>query len=235
MQEILKAIPPTPEIFFKFNYPINIYEILPHMSKSSDFQQAIEMLDLNFRGPEEPTRNEFAILLKRGVYRIFVLKKDDLPNGKTVAGVAAIVNWGMPQTHLAYHLEYVAITDACQGKGLGTLFMRGLINRFRKEVYSIEKGAKMLTLESEKRLMGFYSKLDFRVSPVTKPRVWEIEANGKMVPHEYFLMGAPLTDPDLTKKYLDNKDFVRPYRKQLKNKPKQILTHLRRKKSLCYR
>jgi len=195
------------------------------MAKSIDFQQALELLDLNFRGPDEPTCREFPILLKKGIFRIFVLKKDDLPDGKNVAGVAVTASWGLQNTT---HLEYIAITDACQGKGLGTLLMRGLMTRFRNEVATLDKGAKMLTLECEKKLLSFNSKLGFRLSPV-KPRIWQIETNGKQIPHEYFLLGSALTNPDVTSRFLDDKNFVRKYRKVLKNKPAQLLNQIRKK------
>jgi len=197
------------------------------MTKSSDFQQVLELFHKNFRGPDEPSLSEFPILLRRGIYRVFVLKKDDLSDGKNVAGVAITANWGISN---AVHLEYVAISDACQGKGLGTILMQTLITRFRNEVLNLDKGAKMLTLECEKKLINFYSRLGFRTSPA-KPRIWEIETNGKQIPHEYFLLGTTLSNIDIASRFLDNKNFVRPYRKILKNKSAQILNQLRKKSS----
>jgi len=156
---------------------------------------------------------------------VFILKKDDLPDGKSVAGVAFTASWGQ---NSAIHIEYVAISDACQGKGLGTILMRSLITRLQSEVKSMDNGPKMLTLECEKKLIGFYSRLGFKLSP-TAPRVWKIQSNGRQIPHKYFFLGAPLIPTtESISEYLDNDNFVLPYKNLLQNKPRDILRLIRK-------
>jgi len=195
------------------------------MIKTSDFKEALDLCEINFTGPDEPSREEFSLLLKKKIFRMFVMKKDDLPDGKTVAGVAVTAVWGQK---VAVHIEYVAITDACQGKGLGTILMRTLILRLQDEVKTLDKAPKMLTLECEKKLISFYSRLGFIVSPA-KPRVWKIESQGKAVPHEYFFLGTALTKSDPSVQYLDNVDFIQPYRNLLKNRSDDLLKLIRKK------
>jgi len=155
---------------------------------------------------------------------VFILKKDDLPDGKSVAGVAFIATWGQ---NSAIHIEYVAISDACQGKGLGTILLRSLILRLQNEVKSSANAPKMLTLECEKKLIGFYSRLGFKVSPTT-PRVWKIHSNGKQVPHQYFFLGTSLSKTESIADLLDNEHFCEPYKKLLKNKPRDVFRLLRK-------
>jgi len=194
------------------------------MFKSSDFKEALDLFEENFIGPEEPSRSEFPFLLKKKIYRVFILKKDDLPNGKSVAGVAFTANWGQSS---AIHVEYVAISDACQGKGLGTILMRSLILRLQNEVKSADNGPKMLTLECEKKLINFYSRLGFKLSP-TPPRVWKIESDGKVIPHQYYFLGTSLSKTASLSDYLDNDNFVQPYKNLLRNKPREIFRIIRK-------
>jgi ribosomal protein S18 acetylase RimI-like enzyme len=192
--------------------------------KSSDFKEALDLFEKNFVGPEEPHRSEFPLLVKKKIYRVFILKKDDLSNGKSVAGVAITATWGQ---NSAIHIEYVAISDACQGKGLGTILMRSLILHLQNEVKSLDNGPKMLTLECEQKLIGFYSRLGFKLSP-TSPRIWKIQENGKQVPHKYFFLGTSLSKTESIADFLDNDNFVRPYKSLLQNKPRDVLKLLRK-------
>jgi GNAT superfamily N-acetyltransferase len=194
------------------------------MLKSPDFKEALDLFEKNFIGPEEPSRSEFPILLKKKIYRVFILKKDDLPDGKSVAGIVFTATWGQSS---AIHVEYVAISEACQGKGLGTILMRSLILRLQNEVKSADNGPKMLTLECEKKLISFYSRLGFKLSP-SPPRIWEIESDGKAIPHQYFFLGAPLSKTAPPSDCLDNDNFVQPYKKLLRNKPREILRIIRK-------
>jgi len=211
----------NPEFFFNLtlNLNVQVHEILPHMTNSPDFKEALDLFEKNFVGPDEPTRSEFPLLLKKKIYRVFILKKDDLPDGKSVAGVAVTATYGQKS---AIHIEYVAISDACQGKGLGTILMRSLIMRLQNEFKSVDNGPKLLTLECEKKLIGFYSRLGFQLSP-TPPRVFKILSNGKQVPHNYFFLGAPLTPAESIADYLDNDNFVLPYKNLLLNKSRDVL------------
>lgn len=177
----------SPERFFiKLSLGVQIYEILPHMTRTKDLKDALDLCEVNFTGPNEPTRSEIIKLIKLRLFRVFVLKKDDLPKGKAVAGVAVTATWGQ---NSAVHLEYIAITNDCQGKGLGTILMRSLISRYKFEVTNLDKPPKMLTLECETKLISFYTRLGFKLS-LAKPNVWALNENGKEISHEYYLMGA---------------------------------------------
>jgi len=217
----------NPERFFiKLSLGVHIYEILPHMTHTSDLKDALDLCEVNFTGPNEPSRSEIIKLIKMRMFRVFVLKKDDLPKGKAVAGVAVTATWGQ---NSAVHLEYIAITNACQGKGLGTILMRSLISRYRFEVTEVNKPPKLLTLECETKLINFYTRLGFKLSSA-KPAVWALNSNGREISHEYYLMGAELTDMD-PREYLNNANFFVPYRKAVISRSNTALEHMRRKQS----
>jgi len=142
-----------------------------------------------------------------------------------VAGVAVTATWGQTS---AVHLEYVAITDVCQGKGLGTVLMKSLISRYQFEVTHLDKPPKMLTLECETKLINFYSRLGFKISSA-KPNVWALNENGKVLSHEYYLMGVQLTDIDPSE-IINNPNFLTPYRKAVASASVSLLELLRNKK-----
>jgi len=208
--------------FIKLSLGVHIYEILPHMTRTKDLKDALDLCEVNFTGPNEPNRSEIIQLIKMRAFRVFVLKKDDLPKGKAVAGVAVTATWGQTS---AVHLEYIAITSECQGKGLGTTLMRSLISRYRFEVTHLDKPPKLLTLECETKLVSFYSRLGFKISSA-KPNVWALNSNGKEISHEYYLMGAQLTDVNPLE-YLNNEGFFVPYRKAVDGRSITTLQLLR--------
>jgi len=210
--------------FIKLSLGVQIFEILPHMTRSKDLKDALDLCERNFSGPNEPTRPEIIKLIKMRMFRVFVLKKDDLPKGKAVAGVAVTATWGQTS---AVHLEYVAITDACQGKGLGTVLMKSLISRYQFEVTHLDKPPKMLTLECETKLINFYSRLGFKLS-LAKPNVWALNENGKVLSHEYYFMGVQLTDIDPSE-IINNANFMTHYRKAV-GSADSLLELLRNKK-----
>lgn len=211
--------------FIQLSLGVQIFEVLPHMTRSKDLKDALDLCEKNFSGPNEPTRSEIIKLIKMRMFRVFVLKKDDLPKGKAVAGVAVTATWGQTS---AVHLEYVAITDACQGKGLGTVLMKSLISRYQFEVTHLDKPPKVLTLECETKLINFYSRLGFKLSSA-KPNVWALNDNGKEVSHKYYMMGVQLTDVD-SSEFINNANFLTSYRKAVGGVSALLLDNLRKKK-----
>jgi len=118
----------------------------------SAFSEAMELYRRNFQGPEEPTEPQIIKSMQKGTYRLFILTKDDLLNGKKVAGMLIIA----PVTEKIINLEYCAINDECQGRGLGTTMLKLLIQKLEQ---TFLKG--LLTLECQKKLIGFYSRIGF--------------------------------------------------------------------------
>jgi len=160
-------------------------------------------------------------MLKKGAFRVFVLKKDDLP-GKRVAGMAMISNMGKERV---LHIEYLAISDLCQGKGMGGLMLKNLVGCLQRETKTANRGPKMLTLECEDRLIPFYSKFDFQNSEI-EPMTMEAEKNGKKVALRYHLMKTTLATESSTKN-MHHKKFMNGHRKLLTRKLNAMMKETR--------
>jgi GNAT superfamily N-acetyltransferase len=168
----------------------------------------LELFTQNFKDTYDPTLDQMDRMLKKGAFRVFVLKKEDLP-GKRIAGMAMVSNMGKKGV---LHIEYLAISDLCQGKGLGGLMLKNLVGCLQRETQSLNRGPKMLTLECEDRLIPFYSKFDFQNS-VLEPVTFESEKNGKKVSLRYHLMNTPLSSEST--KNMHHKKFMNGHRKLL--------------------
>jgi len=91
----------------------------------SVFQQATDLLDLNFKGPKEYGPEDIVCLLERELYRLFVLIMTDVDTSEpVVAGTAFVAIYSNKQ---AMHLEYLAISSRFQGLGLGKMVINMLI------------------------------------------------------------------------------------------------------------
>jgi len=183
-------------------------------------REALELFSQNFKDSYDPTLDEMDRLLKKGAFRVFVLKKADLP-GKRIAGMAMITNAGKERV---LHIEYLAISDLCQGKGMGGLMLKNLVGCLQKETHSLNRGPKMLTLECEDRLIPFYSKFDFQNSEL-EPVTMESEKNGKKVSLRYHLMNTPLSSEPT--KNLHHKKFMNGHRKILNRRLNAMLKETR--------
>jgi len=186
---------------------VQLFEV-DSRANTPERREALELFSQNFNDTYDPTLEEMNILLKKGVFRIFVLKKHDLP-GKRVAGMAMVTNQGKEGV---LHIEYLAISDLCQGKGMGGLMLKNLVGCLKRESKSLNRGPKLLTLECEDRLIPFYSKFDFQNCEL-EPVTMEGEKNGKKVSLRYHLMSTPLESGHT--KHLNHKKFLNGHRKAL--------------------
>jgi len=168
----------------------------------------------NFKGPDEPNEKQFEALLRRGIFRLFVLKKDDLPDGKKCAGMAVISNYGRKSV---IHIDYLAISELCQGKGLGVLLMKSLIGYLTH--HGSSPNPKLFSLECEERLIPFYSRLGF-LNAELKPMSCQTERDGKVVTLHHHLLVSPV-DSENQKPF--SRSSLRTYRKQLDSR---IRSHL---------
>jgi len=175
------------------------------------FQQATDLLYSNFKGPKEYSPSDILTLMKCGLFRLFVLLLPDKkhPGKMFVAGTAFGVVYFEKQ---AMHLEYLAVSDQCQGMGLGTLILRYLRytydydnnqdnknnNNQGKQRFQGQSKLKLLTLECSKKLTGYYQKLGARDSGLTQ--VWQLDNGSGAIQtctyhFLYFEIGeAPLID-----------------------------------------
>jgi len=198
-----------------FNQGIEIYELDPNYERDyEELQEVLELYDLNFRGPVEPSKSQMFRLIRKGIFRVFILKKDDLPVGKKVAGMILTATWNQ---RLGIHIEYLAISNFCQGKGLGTILIRSLVNLMKKQVRKLtNNGPRLLTLECEQNLLSFYRRVEFQVSCI-EPTIWEVEHNGIISLTKYYLMGISI-DPHQNIGSLFDVDLMEKYRLNFKTK-----------------
>jgi len=192
---------------------VQLFEIGP--GSFSELQQVADLFEENFRGPVEPSRNQIIEFVKRGVYRLFVLKKDDLPSGKSVAGMVLTSTYGQK---FGEHVEYLAVSNECQGKGLGSLLIKSLVAQLRRNNLigsTSTKKPHLLTLECTKQLVNFYKRSDFELSSLP-PFLWNVEHDGVVSPVEYFFMGTSI-DPRFGTAGLDDFEVMFKYRELLKD------------------
>eukprot|EP01098_Paradermamoeba_levis_P016274 TRINITY_DN868_c0_g1_i1.p1 TRINITY_DN868_c0_g1~~TRINITY_DN868_c0_g1_i1.p1 ORF type:complete len:171 (-),score=21.90 TRINITY_DN868_c0_g1_i1:79-591(-) len=151
----------------------------------------MEIFFENFRGPEEYGLEDILTQFQRGIYRMFVLFKHDVP------GSAGFVITASYAGGRASQIEYLAVRAQCQGKGLGSLAIQFLAKQLQHDPIP----PKVLTLECEKKLCPFYQKYGFEDLGV-KPKNWVLEKAGKsvLVPH-YFLL-KPLSSTVLLTKFI---------------------------------
>lgn len=139
----------------------------------------------NFPGPAEFTVSQVAKMVEIQVYRLLILSIND-KQGQRVAGFALCANYGGTTPSSFVHLDYMAIADSVQGKGMGTLFMRTLIENFKMEAVSSGTLA-LMTFECESKLLNFYGRLGAITATGIKPGYYD------GVP--YHFNAIPLTDP----------------------------------------
>lgn len=145
------------------------------------FSEAMNLFTTNFRGPEEPTVEQVKRAMLKGLYRLFILTKHDL-KGKNVAGMIIVAPYGK-----CVNVEYCAIDEQAQGRGLGTIMLQLLIDLLETEARGGRR-CKLLTLECKKSLISFYQRVGF-VESLLKPNVCEMEEKGALVSVPLHFMG----------------------------------------------
>jgi GNAT superfamily N-acetyltransferase len=185
---------------------VQLFEIDPS-STCPELTESVEMITSLFAGPGEPDKEQLFALIRNRFFRVFVLKKNDLPQGQTVAGVVVISSFGFKNV---VHLEYTVINEVLQGKGLGILIMQSLISFLKAENRCQGKGPKYLTLECEEKLINFYAKTSFQDSKLS-PLPCLSEISGKKSIILYKWMEAQLCEENV---FVD-RNIMELYRKQL--------------------
>jgi len=192
---------------------IEIYELDPNYEPDSEvLEEVLELYDLNFRGPVEPTKSQMLRLIRRGIFRVFILKKDDLPVGKKVAGMVLTATWNQ---RFGIHIEYLAISKLFQGKGLGSILIKAFVDLTKKQVLKSTSGLRLLTLECQQNLLSFYHRFEFQVSSID-PTIWEVEHDGIVTMTEYYVMGIAI-NPERYLRALYDKSLMEKYRTHIKN------------------
>jgi len=114
---------------------------------------ALALYIKNFPGQAELSISAVLDFVARGIYRLLVMPADESMASNNKVAALAIV--GVLQQHSAYcHLDYVCVNENCRGKGLGTAFFRHLAS-----FLAAEGRHTVLTLECEKHLISWYSRL----------------------------------------------------------------------------
>jgi len=185
---------------------IQLFEIDPS-STCSELNDSVDMITNIFQGPGEPDKNQVLKLIRKRFFRLFVLKKDDLPKGKSIAGLIVISSFGFKNV---VHLEYTIIDDIFQGKGLGLLIMQSLISFLKAETKSLDNYPKFLTLECEEKLMPFYSRTTCEDSELS-PLPCHAEKFGKKLIILYRWMEAQLSE----ERYFMSRSIMERYREHL--------------------
>lgn len=145
------------------------------------FSEAMHLYVTNFAGPEEPTVDQVRRAMLKGLYRLFILTKHDL-KAKTVAGMIIVAPYGK-----CVNVEYCAIDEQAQGRGLGTIMLQLLIDLLETEARGGRR-CKLLTLECKKSLLSFYHRIGF-VESSLKPNVCPMVEKGVLVDVPLYFMG----------------------------------------------
>lgn len=151
------------------------------------FSEAMSLYTKNFRGPEEPSTSQVARAIVKGVYRLFILTKHDL-KGKDVAGMIIVATYGK-----CVNVEYCAIDDQMQGRGLGTIMLQLIIDLLETESRGGRR-CKLLTLECKKSLVSFYQRVGFMES-MLRPNLCQMEERGVLTTVPLHFMGYAI-EPD---------------------------------------
>jgi GNAT superfamily N-acetyltransferase len=154
---------------------VPLQEVLAAGTSSKEYYEVLDLYRANFGGPEEFKPEHFQRLIQMGVYRLFILTKDDLRDGKNVAGFIFIGRYG----HTYASLEYIAVSEQCQGKGIGPLIMKHLLAQLERE-----KKAKLLSLECKKPLVPFYQKNGAQLTCAKTSLVKELNAKTREIEEE---------------------------------------------------
>lgn len=168
---------------------VRLQEVAPPAEDANDaaFSEAMHLYTTNFRGPEEPSVEQVRRAMHKGLYRLFILTKHDL-KAKTVAGMILVAPYGK-----CVNVEYCAIDEQAQGRGLGTIMLQLLIDLLETEARGGRR-CKLLTLECKKSLVPFYQRVGF-VESSLKPTVCPMVEKGALVDVPLFFMGYAI-EPD---------------------------------------
>jgi GNAT superfamily N-acetyltransferase len=184
---------------------VQLFEIDPS-STCPELFECVDIITTLFQGPGEPDKKQLFALIRKRFFRVFVMKKHDLPQGKSVAGLVVISSFGFKKV---VHLEYTIISEIYQGKGFGSIIMQSLVSLLKAEAKCLDH-PKYLTLECEEKLMPFYAKTSFQDSQLS-PLPCHSQKDGKKLIIMYRWMETQLTE----EMYFIERKLMEEYRKQL--------------------
>ncbi len=115
---------------------------------SRPFRQAMQIYLTEFPRDSRLSISHIRTLLRQGEYRL-VIAQDETQPAQSVLGFALI--W-LCRSPAFVHLDYLAVTHARKGRGIGTALYRWLIEHLRE----ISPRAQWLTLEVGDELIDFY-------------------------------------------------------------------------------
>lgn len=184
-----------------------------NFEKDPIYKETLEMYTSTFLGKDEFTSNEITVMMKLGIYRLFILYQHDLPliNGqpRSVAAYMFVANY---RRQKVYHIEYFAVSPSLRGKGIGSVMFHSIVNLLEIEAKRNDFTV-MLTLECEQHLLSFYSRLGMLNSQL-KPNDWKVMHGGKEQVISYYYMIKPLNDTNTDSKLYQN-SYILNMRKDL--------------------
>jgi len=164
------------------------FELTPsEVCKSQDFQEVLDLYAQEFQGPSEPSIPKLIDLVEKGEFRVLIMTAPDLPQGKHVSAFAMLTAYGVG----SYHLEYLAVSSNCRGKGVGSLVCKSLVRFLELEGKSKAKPPKFLSLECEPRLLPFYSRLGWQ-NVQLEPTLWKVSNPSGIREKPFHFLAIPL-------------------------------------------
>lgn len=168
-------------------------------------EEVKQLYSANFGGPDECSDDEIIERIKDGNYRLFILTHKDL-HEKTVAGMVITATYSNSRF---IHIEYLVVSSAIRGQGLGNILLKLLFAGLENEVQLDESAPSMLTLECEKRLIPFYQKAGARDSELEPEEFVHVQTNAQQEEQEicpYYFLYKPLVEnmPFFTKAHFAN-------------------------------
>lgn len=160
------------------------------------YREAVALHLCNFGGEDESAEEDIIEFWKRGVYRVFVLCKNDLPGGKTVAGVVMLAKFDVGGQRYI-NLEYLAINKECRSGGLGSLLVQALVSQLKRECEQNPFGQNplLMTLECKSTLFNFYATRAEAVPSGLPPKVYAVVQENVMSEDKFFFLVAPVSAP----------------------------------------
>jgi len=117
---------------------------------SRRFRAAMQIYRVEFPDTAFPTSRTRA-LLKAGSYQLLVAEDE--------SGVLAMALVWVCRRPTFLHLDYIAVRKEEKGRGIGTALYRWLIDHLQE----LAPGARLLTLEVDDELLGFYRRSSTKV------------------------------------------------------------------------
>jgi len=175
------------------------------------FREVVSLWQDEFKGPAEVSLSSFVNLVKAGVYRVFVLPLGaGGGGGGSLAGMFVTSNYGQ---NIVEHVEYLAVSQACRGKGVGSILCQLLVH----VLSSAKTVPKLASLECEEKLIPFYSRLGWHHIRELEPSSYLLEKDGEVQFVKYHFMTLPIAPSEQHRPLPRDKEFLESCRRFLQS------------------